>query len=236
MRPEIWLARLDDLQWNSAQSKDYGRWLSAEEKARQHSYRHLKAQQQFTLSRALLRGRLGQLTGMAPDALRFTTATSGKPLLAHTPELHFSLSHSGMWVGLAINHSAPVGFDLEHPSRTRDYLKIARHYFHSEECALLVSTPQKAIKVQFYRLWTLKEAFFKARGTGIYEGLGRINFAQFDQLGSVQLDPGLGAVDSWNFCHFFDPMGSEDGLHLALASQDPEIGSTTIKRGLPDAI
>ncbi|WOX06900.1 4'-phosphopantetheinyl transferase family protein [Microbulbifer pacificus] len=233
--PAVWLLRSDTIPPDSPEARHLAALLSVEELQRRETYRSAEAQHQFLLSRVLLRSVLGKISGRSPESLRFDRLPSGKPLLADFPELHFSLSHSGQWLALAVSCEAPIGIDIEQPSKPRDFLRIARHYFHPEECALLESPPLELMPMHFYRLWTMKEAFFKARGTGISEGLGRINLAEFHLGRGVAFDKDLPDThDSWQFYYSMHPQPDTTQLHLALASTDPAVGelpAESIRRG-----
>lgn len=75
----------------------------------------------------------------------------------------FNLSHSGDFVILAISDT-PVGCDIERLHKAI----LSRHVFHPNELSLLLSLPEGNARNQaFLRLWTAKEAFLKAIGTGI---------------------------------------------------------------------
>lgn len=236
--PAVWLLHEKDIPAGSGEAQLLETLLSREEKHRRQSYRSITAQHQFLLSRALLRKVLGKICNTAPQSVTFTQMPSGKPILSSAPELHFSLSHSGQWIALAVSCEAPIGIDIEQPRKPRDFLRIARHYFHADECALLESPPTELLPMHFYRLWTMKEAFFKARGTGISEGLGRINFAGFHLGQGVSFDRDLANIDTpWQFHYAMHPQPDTTQLHMALASQDlalGELSSANIYRGLGD--
>lgn len=223
--PAVWLLRSDDIPPDSSEARELAALLSAEEHQRRATYRTAEARHQFLLSRALLRRVLGKITGDSPQQLRFDRLPSGKPLLASAPELHFSLSHSGQWIALAVSCEAPIGIDIEQPLKPRDFLRIARHYFHPQECTLLESPPNELMPLHFYRLWTMKEAFFKARGTGISEGLARINLAGFHLGEGVSFDQGLADTSApWQFYYAMHALPDTTQLHLALAGTDPALG------------
>ncbi|WP_193754363.1 4'-phosphopantetheinyl transferase superfamily protein [Microbulbifer sp. Q7] len=233
--PAVWLLRSDEIAPDSPEALELATLLSAEEYRRQCSYRHAEARHQFLLSRGMLRKVLGKISGQPPAQLQFDRLPSGKPLLVDFPELHFSLSHSGQWIALAVSCEAPIGIDIEQPRKPRDFLRIARHYFHPQECALLESPPLELMPMHFYRLWTMKEAFFKARGTGISEGLGRINLAGYHLGEGVSFDETLADRDApWQFYYAMHPLPDTTQLHMALAGTDPaleELQQAGIHRG-----
>ena len=236
--PAVWLLHTDDIPAGSAEARALESLLSIDERARRERYKSEEARYQFLLSRALLRRVLGNISGEAPESLQFQVEESGKPRLLEVPELRFSLSHSGQWIALTVSCESDIGVDIEQPVRPRNFLRIANHYFHPDEQSLLTSSPPELLPVHFYRLWTMKEAFFKGRGTGISEGLSRINLAGFHLGQGIQLAEDLpGAADPWQFHYAMLPLPDATHLHLAVAGTDSgigEIGQERILRGLPE--
>lgn len=229
--PAVWIIHNDEIPPGSETATALTALLSEDERARQLRYHSPEARHGFLLSRGLLRSVLGTISNRAPDSLVFTIADSGKPALKSTPELHFSLSHSGQWIALAVSCESDIGIDIEQPRRPRDFLRIARHYFHPEECALLESAPLELLPVHFYRLWTMKEAFFKARGTGISEGLGRINLAGFHLGHGIALDSTIKDTGApWQFSYSMHPLADGNHLHMALAGRDPALGELRLEQ------
>lgn len=89
---------------------------------------------------------------------------NGKPFISSRPDVHFNLSHSGTKV-LCCFSSGEVGCDVE--SLDQSDLKIAERYFARSEYELIAGQPSvEKQKEMFCRLWTLKESFLKAAGTG----------------------------------------------------------------------
>ncbi|WP_105102989.1 4'-phosphopantetheinyl transferase family protein [Microbulbifer pacificus] len=234
--PAVWIVHTNEIAPESDSANALAALLSSDERARRQRYRSAEARHGFLLSRGLLRNVLAQISGHTPESLEFSVSDSGKPALFSAPELHFSLSHSGQWIALAVSCESDIGVDIEQPRKPRDFLRIARHYFHPEECALLESSPLELLPVHFYRLWTMKEAFFKARGTGISEGLGRINLAGFHLGQGIALDATIEDTGApWQFSYTMQPLADGNHLHLALAGRDPalgEMGVEQIHRGI----
>ncbi|WP_195270499.1 4'-phosphopantetheinyl transferase superfamily protein [Eubacterium sp. 1001713B170207_170306_E7] len=84
----------------------------------------------------------------------------GKPFI--DGGLHFNLSHSGDFVVLALSDQE-VGVDVQH-HENGDYLSLSKIAFHESEQQYLKSCGQP--KKIFYTLWSLKESYMKAVGTG----------------------------------------------------------------------
>lgn len=96
-----------------------------------------------------------------PENYTVSYNASGKPSVWNAP--YFNLSHSNDLVMLAVSDTL-VGCDIE---RLRKAV-LSRHVFHPEEInCLLALPPGEKRDHTFLRLWTAKEAFLKATGTGI---------------------------------------------------------------------
>ncbi len=182
--------------------------------ARLTALRHPRSRQRFLAGRVLLRRLLARALDTDPGRIPLRLATGGKPFVADSP-LAFNLSHSGPWLALAIAPSGTLGIDIENPRKTRNLLAIARHYFHPDETQHLQNLPDTARHQAFYRYWTLKEAFFKARGTGIAEGLGKVLISPDDPI-TLTADPDLGDDKDWQLYYWQNPLALGPECHLAL--------------------
>ena len=60
-----------------------------------------------------------------------------------------------------------LGIDIEFLRDDVEYLKIAQRFFSDQEYQYFKDCPQHEIKTLFFTLWTAKEAFIKALGTGL---------------------------------------------------------------------
>ncbi len=144
------------------------RHLSADEEERAARFLSPEHGDQYRAGRGRLREILSRAVGVAPAALRFIIGTAGKPALADlTSAPTFNLSHTSAFAALAVT-SAPVaalGLDIE---RIRPIERdIATRFFSAAEVAALDRHPPDARMAAFYRCWTRKEAFVKARGDGL---------------------------------------------------------------------
>ena len=153
-------------------------FLSPQRQQRIRACRHGADRARLAGAGWLLRYALSQ-EGIPVHAQQFTTSPDGKPMLANG-SLDFSLSHSGEWVLCAVS-SQLVGVDVELPRCT---LATARRFFAPEEVAMVESLPKSAQADALLRLWTAKEAFTKALGTGLKQGLGSFS-VRLDQNGAT---------------------------------------------------
>lgn len=152
---------------------------------------------------------------------------SGKPYLPRHRGWHFNISHSGSWLLFLLSDTGPVGVDIEVPEKTRPLLAIARQYFSARELTHLETLSQPQQEREFYRLWTLKEAFFKARGTGIAEGLSKIDFVDSQKPCTEQDWP----LQLWQF-HYQLIRDKDSDLHIAMVLSQNE-KRPDLHRGLP---
>lgn len=91
--------------------------------------------------------------------------THGKPYLARHSDFHFNVAHSGSWVACAA-HDRPVGVDVERIC-TPVALSVAEQFMSTDELRIFQAHTDSARVDFFYRLWTLKESFLKATGSGL---------------------------------------------------------------------
>jgi 4'-phosphopantetheinyl transferase len=212
----IWL--LDFTHLEGLPQASYQQLLSEDELLRADTYR--RGQREFIACRALVRLCLAGYTGEDPRALRFVKNSSGKPCLtgSHT-EWGFNLSHTDSCAALAVIKGADIGLDIEHP-RKRNFLAIARQYFHPEEFTYLSALPEHQLAAAFLKLWTLKEAFFKALGGGIATGLHRAQF--YSEQASETNIPGhsfsadlLERERDWQFYHTQQQLPQPTWISLA---------------------
>jgi 4'-phosphopantetheinyl transferase len=131
------------------------------------------------VSHVALRLVLGEITGTAPERLRFERrcghcggAGHGKPRLAGRSDLDFSISHSGELALIAVARGRRVGADVERVRPRTDVLAIARGSLSARERrAIEALATDEARREAFFRCWTRKEAYLKALGVGLAGGL-----------------------------------------------------------------
>lgn len=151
--------------------------LSNNELAHAQKISRPQAQERYLQVRAEVRRCLANYTGVAPQDLVFDRTPTGKPVLKNAPHpLSFNISHSGDYLVLAVCAGQALGIDLEQVNERRNWRAIAERYFHPDEIAQLLALPEAEQCANFYYRWTLKEAFFKALGTGIATGLDKAAF------------------------------------------------------------
>lgn len=141
--------------------------LTPVEAARAGRFRFEHDQRHFAAGRGQLRQVLAAYTGQPAAHVPLVTDAHGKPHLASDPALHFNLAHSGVWALLAVTRHGPVGVDIEVRRAELELATIARRFFAPGEAQRLAALPAGEQLPAFFRCWTRKEAYVKARGAGL---------------------------------------------------------------------
>jgi 4'-phosphopantetheinyl transferase len=149
------------------------RWeqvLSPDERERAARFRFEKDRLHFSAARSWLRMVLGRYLDSDPGGLRFRYAEKGKPSLDPSQEasrLTFNISHSGGVALFAFTRGRELGIDVERVRRDFNTDAIAQRFFSAAEQARLLVLPADQRPEAFFRCWTRKEAYIKARGEGL---------------------------------------------------------------------
>ncbi|MFM7316384.1 MAG: 4'-phosphopantetheinyl transferase family protein [bacterium] len=150
--------------------------LSETEKARNLRYRHDRDRRLHLLARLMVRSLLSGLEPeIRPAAWIFDQDIYGKPYISGPANginrFHFNVSHTDGLVVVAISTCGIVGVDVENPSRATDYLGLAHRFFSAIESEQIRNGESARQVSEFFRIWTLKEAYVKAIGKGLAHGL-----------------------------------------------------------------
>ncbi len=139
--------------------------LDDEERRRADRFINPLHRRRFIQAHTVLRRVLAAYGAGAPESLVFVRDEDGKPRLTGAGP-RFNLSHSGDGVAVAVA-DFDVGVDVEQvrPLADRDHL-VARFFSPAENAAYEALSPDRR-QLAFFRLWTRKEAYLKALGTGL---------------------------------------------------------------------
>jgi 4'-phosphopantetheinyl transferase len=141
--------------------------LSDDERRRADRFVFPRDRRRFTVGRAALRTILAGYLGQSPGSIAFSYGPRGKPALARPAGLDFNLAHSHELGLCAVTSGQPVGVDVEWLRPLSDLLRVAETAFSRREVAALLALPERDRPVGFFRCWTRKEAYVKARGDGL---------------------------------------------------------------------
>ncbi|HLG54323.1 MAG TPA: 4'-phosphopantetheinyl transferase superfamily protein [Vicinamibacterales bacterium] len=119
----------------------------------------------------MLRLLMGQLLHMLPQRVAFTYSDSGKPSIVG---VHFNVAHSGELILIA-THQYRIGVDVERVDRMIDVAAMGSACFTARERAMIIANA--ATQETIFRLWTRKEAWLKAVGSGLSFPLRHVDVA-----------------------------------------------------------
>jgi len=141
--------------------------LLASEAPRYRAYRSPGPRRRFAASRLLLKHAAGVVLGTDPARLELGREPNGRPYLRGCRHLEISLSHSGDLVAVGLSLLGPVGVDVEASARRVYGSGLEEEALTGHERAALGRLPEEERNAAVIRLWTLKEAYGKARGLGL---------------------------------------------------------------------
>ncbi|KPU83017.1 4-phosphopantetheinyl transferase [Psychromonas sp. PRT-SC03] len=145
-------------------------------------YRLPQAQRNALLTRAFVRLILSQYEIRPASQWHFDINALGKPEVSNTTRpLRFNLSHNNDLIICAITLEKDIGCDIENLARKINVKSISKRYFSVLEQQQLNALPDNQKNAFFFKLWTLKEAFVKATGLGIAQGLDTFSFNLAEQ-------------------------------------------------------
>lgn len=158
-----------DLRVSEADLASLARSLAEPERERAARLARPELWRRYVAARAGLRELLGGYLAVPPDSLRFAEGPHGKPALAGGP--FFSVSHSGELALYAVSTSRDLGVDVEEVRPVPGAGGIARKWFSAGEMEAYRRAGGDGSDSAFLLIWTRREAYLKAIGTGLL-GLG----------------------------------------------------------------
>lgn len=158
----VWAAYLEEMEFDAGLLSA----LSGDERDRAARFHFERDRRRYERRRCLLRLLLGRFLGMEAAAVRFRYGPQGKPKLGESGALQFNLSHSDGHALFAFARTE-VGVDLQRIRMGMDVDSMARAVFAPGEKRSLEALPADQRVVAFFRYWTRKEAYIKARGLGL---------------------------------------------------------------------
>lgn len=149
--------------------------LSAEETDRAQRFAFPYLRERYVAAHVVMRQLLGGYLNADPAGLHFEITERGKPSLPGN-SVHFNLSHTQDAGLFAVTPMGEIGVDIERLDRKIDRHGIAGRFFSKAEAAELAALTEENQAEGFCNLWTRKEAWLKATGVGISDGLNKVEF------------------------------------------------------------
>ncbi len=170
----VWAVRLDD----ASVDLDHARAvISLDERARAACFKFDRDRRRYLVAHAALHEILSRYLPIAPLGLSFDTGANGKPRLSQAlapSGIEFNLSHSNEMALLAVCYKREVGVDIEYVKEQFAFQEVAERFFTPREVAAMRGLPSHLQRQAFFKCWTSKEAFLKAKGTGLSGALDEV--------------------------------------------------------------
>ncbi|CAA0119131.1 4'-phosphopantetheinyl transferase family protein [Zhongshania aliphaticivorans] len=166
---DVWYCFTDDHRLNSRLDQ-YETMLSSAELQQYQQLMHGSNGRDYLISRALLRTVLSEYCGFSPEKISFCVNAYGKPELINDEgqgQIQFNTAHTSGLTVCVVTRDNDVGVDVESRAENRGVLNMADDYFSALELQALNARADDQQLDYFYRYWTLKEAYIKARGEGL---------------------------------------------------------------------
>jgi 4'-phosphopantetheinyl transferase len=158
----VWAASLD---LGTARRRALGRHLSQGEVDRALRLRYNRDRMRFVVARGILRELVGRYLGVEPSHIRFRYGPHGKPALDKSA-LAINLARTGDRALFAFARERNIGVDIERVLQDFPCDEVAA-FFSAAEAAAVRAFPSHERSEAFFRCWTRKEAYLKARGDGL---------------------------------------------------------------------
>ncbi len=152
--------------------------LNAKERAQALKFRYETDRKAYVAAHGLVRALLCAASGRPAPCWQFETNELGKPapvLKPGEPDLRISLSHTWGLAVVALSIGREIGVDAECLGRSAP-LEIVQDHFSRIERARIEASHGAEQQAVFFALWTLKEAYVKARSRGLSLALSDMSF------------------------------------------------------------
>ena len=168
--------------------------------------------ERHVVAHGILRILLGRYLEADPERIEFETNAFGKPGLVSVGNLlplSFNLAHSGDVVVYAVTLRRKIGIDVEKIRPDINAMELALSQFADEEINNLRACTPVERPNAFFRCWTRKEAYVKARGQGLSIPLNKfavtVSLAEPVQVSRSEDDPGC--RENWSMFDLYPYSG-----------------------------
>ncbi|WP_298500408.1 4'-phosphopantetheinyl transferase superfamily protein [uncultured Algibacter sp.] len=142
-------------------------YLSENETLKASKFKFNKDKNCSIITRGALRLLSGKYLNLNPKNIKFKYGKYGKPDFDFETNLKFNVSHSGNMAVIGFVLNDDIGIDVEKIKTDFDVFDIVSNYFSSLEIESLKELPAIEQVKGFYRCWTRKESFIKAKAKGL---------------------------------------------------------------------
>lgn len=165
--------------------------LNGLESEKQQRFHFAKHRHQYLLTRATVRSVLSKYNPtIAAEDWVFEYNDYGKPHVSNNNlvnPISFNISHTDRLVVMAVTSGQEIGVDVEHLRSGRKAFDTVESIFSPQEVDQLFQLPEAQQEERFIDYWTLKEAYIKACGMGLYIPLDHFSY-DVSQQGELSID------------------------------------------------
>lgn len=163
-KKHLWFIPMDD-NFDKENAKNL---LAQDEIARCNRFRFARDKEKYIFFHSALRIILSKYSSLESKNIEFIYNKFQKPSLRkNDAKLNFNFSHSEDLAICAVIAGYSIGADIEQLQRGINIDSVANIFFSEEEKTILGNTQDENKIFAFYSLWTGKEAYGKAIGSGI---------------------------------------------------------------------
>ncbi len=194
--------------------------LSREEQDRARRFRIERPRREFVLTRGTLRSLLAFYLGSSPQEVRFRYTAQGKPAHEGDSDLSFNVSHTDGLALMGFVKRRAIGVDVENLDRKIEAQRLAERFFSERERQALRPLRGDELQAAFFRCWTRKEAYIKAKGNGLSLPLHQfdVSIAESDRDALLGTRPDPAEAGRWMVCDV--PMGPRFAAAVTVQKDD----------------
>jgi 4'-phosphopantetheinyl transferase len=144
--------------------------ISPEEKQKAAGFKKSDDARRYILRQGMVRFILGQYIHEDPEKMQIVRTKSGKPSLdpeGKFSDVRFSISHTDAMVCLGITRNQEIGLDIVKTNPRTPISDVEQYLFTPGERKWIEQTIPEQRFMQFFRIWSLKEALLKATGSDV---------------------------------------------------------------------
>jgi 4'-phosphopantetheinyl transferase len=124
----------------------------------------------YIMRQGMVRVILGHYIHEDPEMIQIVRSKSDKPSLdpkGKFSDVRFSISHTDEMVCLGITRNYEIGLDIVKTNPRTPFSEIEHYLFTPGERSWIEQTIPEQRFMQFFRIWSLKEALLKATGSDV---------------------------------------------------------------------
>lgn len=165
----VWLSSSCDICDHARIEKDF-LLLAPDEQEHYRRFYFAKDRAQYLVAHVLVREVLSKYVDRPPAEWRFSTNLYGRPEIEpdhNAPRLRFNLTHTDGLCACVVTQTLDCGIDAEDITRRHNLQIISDRIFAPPEREVIGDCCNVESRELFFRYWTLREAYCKARGLGL---------------------------------------------------------------------